>query len=952
MVFRKKVNLTGAVSQINAETIENRPINNLTQAIQGVVPNLNVQFGDGQPGKVGTFNVRGSNPIGGGSPLVVIDGIPGTMDLVNPRDVESISVLRDAASSAIYGARGATGVILITTKKGKKGEPSITYSNNFGFSSPTVSTDFNTSGYDVAQFYDEAFKRSGGAGYTGYSDADMAELLKRKTDPSLPSVVIQNRNGKDQYVYYGNTDWWHYFFNDTQVGMEHSVNVSGGSDKIDYYLSGRFNEKDGMMRVPYSDKFKSYNLRAKINAEVKPWLSLYSNIQFNTSTYTYPGFGGNENFSSASSHALPSYVPVNPDGTAAYSTNLNNYNIASVFPDLLHGKSKGADSKYDLITTFGATGKITKDWNIVGNYTYNLSPSNSFARRTQIPWSVFPGQISYVGTDQLTENVNLDRDQVINLYTDFAKNFGNHHAKVTAGYNQELKQFKTVKGTRNNLISEDLNALDLGTGDQQLGGTGSEWAVMGVFYRLNYDYDNKYLLELNGRYDGTSRFPSDSRFGFFPSVSAGWRMSEESFFSPLKNVFNELKLRGSYGSLGNQQVSTYAYIPVLNSGTLNYLTNGGKTQYLTAPDPISPSLTWETITSKNIGVDFGLFNNRLYGTFDWYTRDTKDMLTKGKTLPEVLGAPEPRENAANLRTKGFELSVNWQDGGKIGGKPFSYNIGFILSDYQNTITKFDNPSKILSDYYVGQHPGEIWGYSIGGLFQSDQEAMDYKVDQSAVNQKILTSPGEWGRTRAGDMKFTDLNGDNIINKGKNTLEDHGDLRIIGNKEPRFPFGVNGGARFANFDMSFIVQGIGKQNWYPGSESDKFWGPFSRAYISFLPKDFISKVSTLEDPNRYFPINRSYDALSAGRSLYENNDRYLQDLAYIRLKNLTLGYTVPSSLLKKVGLTRCRVYFSGENMFTLTKMDTKYIDPETASANNDGRGYPLSKMYSFGLDLSF
>lgn len=958
---QKKVNLTGAVSQIDAGVIESRPIANLGQALQGAIPNLNVNFGDGRPGGNATLNIRGFTSISGGAPLVLIDGIPGDINTVNPRDIESVSVLKDASSAAIYGARGAFGVILLTTKRGKAGKMQISYGTNIGRANQTTSTNFITNGYDAAMLNDEAFKITLGKTYTGYTDEDYAELLKRKTDPSLPAVVVQNRKGKDMYIYYGNTDWWHTMFRDVMPSNEHSININGGTDKVNYMVSGRYYQKKGMMRIS-QDVYNSYNLRAKIEAQVKPWFTLTNNTQFNANDYTYPGSGPNSNFVSVSVHALPSYVPVNPDGTATYRTELNNYTIGDgIYADLLHGKSKGGYKQYELINTVGALFKVTPDFNINANYTFSLMNRNSFHRQTAAPWSIFPGVISYVFNDDLWQQDDSRMAHVVNVFGTYSHRFGKHAIDLTAGVNQELQRYKMLYSERTDLLSEDLNEVALGTGDASVNSNNQELALFGVFGRAAYSYADKYLVEFNGRYDGSSRFPSHRRFGFFPSVSAGWRMSEEPFFSPAKNVVNDIKWRASYGALGNQDVRNnyYPYIPIMGMGTNSYVTNGKRTQYVTLPTPISPSLTWEKVNSTNFGVDMSFLRSRLNFTFDWYVRNTKDMLTKGMTLPGVFGAKEPQQNAADLRSKGWEVNLEWRASAVVASKPFNYSVGFNVGDFKAEITKFDNPNKILSDYYPGKRLGDIWGYSVDGYFQSDKEAADWKVDQTQVGNNIFSAPGEWGKLRAGDLKFKDLNGDGVISKGKNTLSDPGDQRIIGNSLPRYTFGFRGAMDWNGFDLSFFFQGVGHQNWYPGSNADKFWGPFSRPYMSFIPTDFQSKLWSPENPNSYFPRLRGYIALNDNGSLKENNDKYLQDIAYVRLKSLILGYSLPASLLNRVKITRCRVYVSGENLFTLTKLKSKYLDPEQLSSDPNlvttdanGRVYPFSRTFSAGLDITF
>ncbi len=956
---QKKVNLTGAVSQVTAQVFEDRPVANVTQALQGAVPNLNINFGDGRPGASGNINIRGFASItnSGGSPLVLIDGVPGSLDLINPRDVETISVLKDAASAAIYGARAAFGVILVTTKKAKSGKMRIAYGTNYSFATPTVSTNFITDGYTSAKLNDDAFLRAVGKTYTGYNEQDYEELKKRQTDKSLPNYIIDNRNGKDMYVYYGNTDWWSTMFRDWEPAFEHNLSISGGNDKTDYLISGRFYKKKGIMQIN-QDEYNSYNFRAKINSNVNKWLTVSSNTQFNSTDYNYPGWGVNSNFVSVTVHALPSYLPVNPDGTATYRTELNNYTIGDgIYADLLHGKSKGIERRYDLTQSFGATIKINKDLSLVGSYAFNMYTTSNQSRRTVAPWSIFPGVISTVGYDQLNESTSLELYHIVNAYATYNKKLGNHSFKIMGGYNQELKRRKSLSGLRKEILSEDLNDVNLGSGDQEINGGQSEWALMGFFSRINYDYDGKYLLELNGRYDGTSRFPKGDRFGFFPSVSAGWRISQENFFDPIAHVLNDLKFRVSYGVLGNQQVADYGYISTMNRGTLGYIMNGLRAEYLSAPNPISPSLTWEQASTIDYGVDMAFLKNRLVASFDYYERSTKNMLTKGKTLPRVFGATEPRENAADLKTKGFELSIGWRDQFKLMNKSFSYDLNFVLGDYQSYITRFDNPNNLLSDYYVGQRLGDMWGYVIDGRFATDEEAAAYQgklaaLSSTAVYRQISGAPGEWGKLRAGDNRFADLNGDGTISQGANTLANPGDQRIIGNSLPRYSFGMTGGFNWNGFDMSFVLQGIGKQNWYPGANADKFWGPYSRPYYSFIPTDFNEKVWSPENTDAYFPVLRGYTALNGGGDLNARNNKYLQDLAYLRIKNLTVGYLLPASLMNKFKFERCRFYVSGENIFAATKLKTDYIDPEQAAAETNGRVYPFSKTFSVGLDISF
>ncbi|GAB3932474.1 TonB-dependent receptor [Larkinella terrae] len=965
---QKKVNLTGAVSQVMAKDLENRPLNNMSQILQGMIPNLNISFSTGQPGQGGSLNVRGETSINGGGPLVLIDGVPGDINRINPNDVESVSVLKDAAASAIYGARGAFGVVLVTTKTAKNGKTNVSYSNNFGWSTPTVSTKFLTNGYDYVKMNDEAFIRATGNSYTRYSEEDYKELEARRYDktenPARPWTVVKNVNGKDIYNYYGNYDWWNTLFNMTQPSRQHNLNLSGGTDKVNYFLSGSIFEKDGIMRIN-TDKFTSYTLRSKINAQLTPWLKVSNNTQYFDSKYTYPGLegGANANFVAITVHALPAYAPRNPDGTATYNTLKNNYSIGDgLFANLLKGVAGGKKGVHELTTINSVTIDFTKTWNLVANHSYSFYIADDWYRSAVAQYSIQPGILTTVpnyNVDQYRKTMWFDPMNVTNVYSSYNHTFGKHYMSATAGMNYESKKHQRLFGARKNLLSESLNDLNLGTGEQLSSGDSYQYSLFGAFFRVNYDYVGKYLLEVNGRYDGTSRFGEGRRYGFFPSVSAGWRISDEAFFEPLRNAVNNLKIRASYGTLGNQlpsntaSASFYPYISIMPTAQSSWINNGQKLYYVNNPNPISPDLTWEKATTSNLGIDADFLKNRLNLSFDAYIRNTTDMLVPGQVLPAVYGATVPTKNAGDLQTKGFELSLAWRDQVKVAGKPFSYNASFVLSDSKSVITKYDNPNKILSSFYEGQTIGDIWGYSIEGYFKTNEEAQAYKVDQTIVNKQRLSAPGDWSKLQAGDLKFIDLDGNGKIDQGANTLADHGDLKIIGNNRARYRYGINLGASWNGFDVSVLGQGILRKNWYPGNNADKFWGPYSRPYYSFIPENFADDIWTPENPDAYFPVLRGYTALNGGGDLNSVNDRYLQNVGYFRLKNVVIGYTLPETLTRKIRVPRARIYVSGENILTFTPLRSKYIDPEQFDGDaTNGRTYPLSKTISAGLNVTF
>ena len=967
---QKKVNLTGAVSQISGEAFEDRPVTQLTQALQGNVPNLNIVFGSGRPGTSGSVNIRGNTSINGGGPLILIDGIMGTLDRINVNDVESVTVLKDASAAAVYGARGAFGVILVTTKKGSKdGHSSIDYNNNIGFSSHATNTDYITSGYWNAKINDDAMYNALGYRTTRYTDEDYEKLLARvndKTeDPSRPWVVVEkDASGKDIYRYYGNFDWFNYLYDDVRPKTDQNLSITGKSGNTSYALSGGIANEQGLFNVQ-PDKFKRHNFRANIISEVRPWLTISNGTHFFKSDYNWHGLENNFNSvsnnvsNSPTYHYHPMYTPQNPDGTITGYSGINSYPIGYGLHNALEsGTMRGYDRGTEFTNKTEAIINFGKGLTLTGNYSYREFRSDYSYRQTRQYFSKYPGvmELSSLGAlnqDKLNETMSKYSWNFINVFANYQKSFGNHNLVAMVGFNQEDRKYKRVGGVGQELLSETLNDLDLVVGDKQFRGGADEWAVRGGFYRLNYDYEGKYLLETSGRYDGTSRFPKSSRFGFFPSFSMGWRLSEEAFFEPVKSIVNNLKLRYSYGSLGNQEVSTYAYISSMNTGQISYLVDGQRLNATYNPNPVANSLTWEKITTSNFGLDFSLLQNKLSVESDYYIRNTMGMLSVGQTLPDVFGAAEPRENAADLRTKGFDFALTWRDQFEVAGKSLNYSVRGVLSDYTSEITKFSNPAGLLNTYYEGQQFGEIWGYKYDGFFKTTEEAQAYAkiVNQDPINRRRVQAPtADLRMLQAGDIKILDLNGDGIINSGLNTLSNPGDREIIGNSQPRYSYGLTLSANWNGIDASIFLQGIGKQNWYPNLEAQGFWSVYARPYDSFIPSDFPDKIWSPENPNSYFPFLRGYTAQNSELSV--NNDMYLQDLAYLKIRNFTIGYTFPESLTNRIKISRFRIFASGENLHTWTKLKTDYIDPEQVMTDNTGRSYPMSRIMSFGVQVSF
>lgn len=976
---QKKVNLTGAVGVVDSKQLEDRTAHNLSAMLQGSVPGLNISTSSGNPGSSGSLNIRGVGSIGSGSdtaPLVLIDGVEGEIDRVNPADVESISVIKDASAAAVYGARGAFGVILITTKKGtdNEGKATVRYSGRFGWEEPTTSTDFETTGYWSAYIHNMFWKAdNANTKYIQYNDYDMQQLLLRINDktehPDRPWTVIENRNGKDTYMYYANTDWWHELFVDQHPVQQHQISLSGGTKAVRYYLSGAFNRQTGIVKQN-PDVFTKYNLRSKIDFQINKWAKMSNNTAFYSSTYDYPGVGNVENaIAYAANHGLACFPLQNPDGSWIYSTPHLNYKVANGRHIVYgNGYNTNLDRKSDFSNTTELTITPVKQFSLVGNFTYRLHQNRNTNRSTNMIYSDYPGQFGAyttgAGDNNLYETVQTMNYIAANVFGTYEDTFAkNHNLKVMAGFNYESYYRKAIEATGYDLITDELSDFNLITTTRQpvLGGGQTTYALAGFFGRINYDYKGKYLLEISGRYDGTSRFAEGHRFGFFPSASLGWRISEEPWFAPAKDVMNNLKLRASFGSLGNQKVTNNAWMRKITFDNFAAYSFDGSAmgRYATISAPNASDLTWETSTQYNVGIDAGMFNDKLTFTAEGFIRDTKGMLQQGVDLPGVYGANSPLMNSADLRTSGYELAISWRDQFDLGGRPFGYNLSATLSDNKTVITKYDNKDEIFAkDYYVGMELGEIWGFVTDGLFQTDAEAKAYaeQVDLSYITKRLT---GGW---MAGDLKYVDLNGNGRIDIGENSAKNPGDRKILGNTNATLQYGFTVGFDYLGFDVSAFFQGTGNHYWYPNGESMMFWGPYSRPYCSFLPDDYLDNVWAEDNKDAYFPRPRAYSAYTDGAYLANVNDRYLQNIRYLRFKNLTVGYTVPQKATRKIGIEKVRVYFSGENLayWSPFKKHSRYIDPEAAFDRLSGGSpsrynnafYPWQKTMMFGVDITF
>lgn len=965
---QKRGNLTGAVSTIDEKALENRVATSAAKMLQGADPSLNITFGSGAPDQGYGINIRGVPSVNGGNPLIMADGVEVSLSQINPHDIESVTVLKDASASAIYGAKASSGVILITTKSGenKGGSSEISYIGRTGFSQNTTSTDFIRTGYDHVKLANQFYRIYRGEDMALYDDEGMALLEERRNDltehPDRPWTIVGD---DDKYYYYGNTDWYGHFYRRTRPQQEHSVSARGGTDKVKYYTSGRYWTQDGMFNI-HEDTYRNYSFYAKVDAKLKPWLAYTGSASFNSSMYKYAGMHNEQQtIHSLQSNIYSSFVPFNPDGSIVQYTNQLNANSpigAGHGGFLSANKARNSRGDHYMVLANKFDFSLTDDLLLTAMHTYKKRDRRFRYRNMPFEYSrevdvLEPFQSGTIYDYYQESHYDLDNHNV-NVYGAYSKSFSDHNLNVVIGSQFEDYRETNLIAKQDDLLNDDLSSFAVANGEITLNQSIGAFRTLGFFGRANYDYRGKYLLEVSGRWDGTSRFAAADRWGFFPSASLGWRMDEENFWQGLKSFWDTGKLRFSMGSLGNQQVDYYAYIEEISASNLLAYTFDGSSRanYASVSNPISSALTWETVTMYNLGVDFTFLKNRLSFTGDAFIRKTTDMLTPTLTLPAVYGASTPQGNAADLKTRGWEFKLDWRDQVEVGGQTLRYNVGVGLGDYTTTITKFNNPDRLISDHYVGRQLGEIWGYRVKGLFATDEEAADYqsRIDDKAVNNRVYTS-NQQNYLRAGDVEFIDLNGDGIINQGSGTVDDPGDRTIIGNTQPRYNYSMQLGADWGGIDISAFFQGVGKRDWYPTQNAYYFWGPYSFPSLSFIHNDFLTNTWSEENPNAYFPKPRGYESYSSG-SLGVANDRYLQRVAYLRLKNLTIGYTLP---IQRKWMESLRLYITGENIayWSPLKKYSKTVDPELTVTSatydsNSGVGYNFPKTFIFGVNVKF
>ena len=961
---QKKESVIGAISQVKGDELVDSGTTNLKNALAGKVSGMSVISSSGAPGEIDSQTsilLRGLSSWKGNSPLVMVDGIERDMASLSPNEVASISVLKDASATAVYGSKGANGVILITTKTGVKGKPKFKVNVEYSANTPMFPVE-HVDAPTIINMANIAYRNAGSFGSL-YSD----DIIKQYADQSNP-------------LRYPDVNWYELMTKDFSSSVNADFSMVGGSNKVRYYIGvGYVHDGSILKEVTKGTNYQydKFNYRVNLDWDITKSTSL--SFKFGGATQISRRLNSTETSSTlfstmyqAPSVSYPAYYPAwalgyypDPDYPTAEEIRIAD-NQGCVYENP-YSYLMDADYRSTMTNRLMTDVILKQDLNFITKglsfsakvgLTSNYSRIAKQADQQQLRWDIvwdavdlgnpqvwrWEGNSNYVYNEKpyaVTQNNSPSGIEFISYYEaslNYARKFSKkHNVTALALYNQRQVNSGSSFPKRNQ-------------------------SFVG---RLTYDYKGKYLFEASMRADGTSRFAKKDRWGYFPSVSAGWRFTEEQFMEGVRHWWDNGKIRLSYGALGNQQVSNYLYLQTIGTGTLNYLfDDSGKASYASVSDPMSSNLTWETVYTYNLGLDLSFLQNRLSFTGDFFIRDTKDMLTQSLTLPSVYGAATPTENCADLRTKGWELSITWRDQFKLGGKPFHYALTGQIGDYQTEITKYNNPTKLFDSYYEGKKLGEIWGYHVPKLFDTDEEAAAYQVainNSSNVYQRVYNMQNNLGRLMAGDVMFEDRDGSGSIGTGAGTVDDPGDMMIIGNTTPRYSYSFRIEASWNGFDISAFFQGVGKRDWYPTANKDdiyganQFWQLYGYTIPSFITYDFMDDVWSEQNPGGYFPRLRPIQSYNGG-PLGQNNDRYLQSVAYLRFKNLTIGYTLP--VLKKY-LSKLRIYVSGENLcyWSPLKKHCKLIDPELAISSGTykggtGTGYTMPRTFSFGVDITF
>ncbi|HEY0745014.1 MAG TPA: TonB-dependent receptor [Chryseosolibacter sp.] len=1023
---QKKTNLTGAVASVDTKVLESRPIADAGRGLQGTTPGLNIVIPSGEVGSDPLIRIRGqfASINGGNAPLILLDNVEiPSIQLVNPDDIESISVLKDAASASIYGAKGAFGVILITTKKGAKKEGvSVTYSGNLSFQN--LSKKMEMGGIDAMEYTLLAAERGGatraGAFWMvtreGFERAQQwQENYASSVGPNDPMVY-----GRDWYVNAENFkvglrmyDPYDYMISEWTPTQIHNFSINGMSGKTGYNIGLGYLDQTGIIKPSKDDSFQRYNGSLQINTEVNKWL------KFNVGAL-YSKRDKNYAYATNSTTADP-WLYVYRWATTYPMTTENGNPIRSPFYEMQAANTGAQERNFNSING-GLTVTPTKNWTIKFDYTHAneeflvKNPGTRFTAgdswSAAVPRLDVNGNRMYVNSagehvaatepgampafqlnqttytapgsnpDHIYRSSTNNQRNTLNLFSTYDLNVNeSQNLKFMLGMNRVGYTLASNWSQIGQLSDLSNPQFDLAGGTQTAGGTEYWDSQLGFFGRINYNFKEKYLLEANLRYDGTSKFPKDLRWRWFPSFSAGWRVSEETFMDFSRNFLDEFKLRASYGTIGDQSVANNLYIATINGGLNNWVVNSqrmfqfgsvttGPNSGYGTPQSVYESVTWQDITTLDLGADVRVLNGALGLAFDWFRRDTEGMIVPKEGYPATFGNQAPQGNFGALRTNGIELALDYAHQFNNG---LRLNFVATFADAVTKITKYGT-TKSIDNYYVGKTYGEIWGYETDRLYQAEDfvyngsgalvpvtvngVVINQLSDENGATQEELQA-GNF-RFGPGDVKFKDLNGDGIINDGNRLTDDHGDLKVIGNSTPRYEYSFRINADFKGIDFGIFFQGIGKR---------EIWGEGFLAIPGFnsadgaIPQAFAGDFWREDRTDAFYP--RPYNMAGSSTTLnMQRQTRYLLDMSYLRIKNITLGYTLPVALSQKARLTKVRVYGSLENFFTFDKLGNLPIDPEVVSgvsmwrddanynAGRTGVGVPAFKSASVGLQLGF
>lgn len=1005
---QKKVNLTGSVTNVDIEkTLGGRPEQDVAKALQGAVPGLTITNTSGDINSQPTMQIRGLGTLSNGAtsnPLVVVDGVPvDDLTMINAADIATISVLKDAASTSIYGSRAAFGVILITTKEGKKGEKvSVKYDGHFAWDRATVLPDYpdvpsqleaamigakRTDGSDPELFgmyfskmlpYAKAWKEQH-SGKKGYSEM--------KPFQSMDNVGDYYFNG-NQPFYYADYDIQDIWYNKAAPSQSHSVSLNGSSGRTSYYTSFSYDYKQNLMKFN-PDKLSRYNFTTNLKTDVTDWLTVGTRVNFVRRSFSKADSWNNvyQYLWRWGSFFIPSGYMYDENGEKL------DYRVVAMQKQAARKTTVHDQARFNAY----AIAHITKDLTFNVDYTYQIDNYNYKTSDHSVygmNWSgVTPTYIVGTSSSNTTrENIKQNR-WTANAYLNYNHTWVDaHNLGVLVGVNGERFKSDEMWANRTHLYNEDYPELNLAYGemkDATISSYTRDRSTAGYFGRINYDYKGIYLLELNGRYDGSSRFPAGDKWAFFPSMSLGYRFTEEGYWKNLHDVISNGKLRFSYGEIGNEAIGDNMFIstisPVGQSSLYWMDKNGNKLNQFQLPDWVSSSLTWERIKTTDIGVDLSFLNDDLSLTFDWYQRTTNDMLAPGKAIPDVAGASAPFTNAGSLRTRGWELSLSYR---KQINKDLNVYGTFNIGDSKSKVTKWNNDSKLIGHTggivtasnarmyaYEGETWGDIWGFETDRYFTEDD------FNGKDANGKWIYKDGVADQTGIqtdnfvfgpGDIKYKDLDGNHVIDGGKGTADDHGDLKVIGNTLPRYEYSFHLGGSWKGIDLDLFFQGVGKRDMWTQSsfvfplmrDADKALYANQTNYNVYDPANGIINIS---QSNRYPCLYSGNEgsgnvtglASIGGEHNYYPQTKYLVNMAYLRLKNVTIGYTLPASITKKVYMEKVRFYGSVNNLCLLYNGAKDYpVDPEMNAGQGSlsygtwGRTFPITRTWSVGVQVTF